>query len=110
MRNIDIAYAASVLTQVAAAPALEVRERAVTQGDIRGQVCPNPGSTDFRALTQRGSGLSARHSGGLFAQSGSQQWTGISAAYGAEIVVISGMNNVQLSKPRTGYCAMSGAG
>lgn len=101
MKNIESTYAAYALTQVAATPALEVRERAVTQGDTRGQVCPTPGSTGFRAFTQHGSGLSA--------QAGSQ-WTGISARYGAETGVISGMNNVQLSKPRTGYCAMNGTG
>ena len=103
--NTEIAYATSSLTGVAASSALEVRARAVTQGDTRGQVCPAPGGTGFRAFTRHGSGLSA-----LTVQTGSQWITGSAARYGAEIGAISVMNNVQLSKPRTGFCAISGTG
>jgi hypothetical protein len=100
MGNTVIAFAASALTSAAATSALDVRERAVTRGDIRGQVCPMPGSTGFSAFTRPGSGLSLT----------SQQWAGISARYGAEIVANRVMNNVQLSKPRTGYRTTSGTG
>ena len=107
MGNTETAYTASALTRVAAASALEVRNRAVTQGDIRGQVCPAPGGTGFRAFTRHGSGLSALTG---------PAWAGISARYGAQISSVSQfaaigvMNNVQLSKPRTGYCVTSGTG
>ena len=101
MGNTVIAFAASALSRVAATPALEVHERAVTQGDPRGQVCPPSGGTGFRADTWHGSDLSTQ---------ASSPRTGISTRYGAQIGAFSVMNNVQVSKPRYGYSAMSGTG
>jgi len=99
--NTEMAFATSALSRVAAAPALEVHERAVTQGAIRGQVCPASGGTGFRAVTWHGSDLSAQPS---------SPRTGVSTSYGAPISAFSLMSNVQVSKPRYGYSAMSGSG
>lgn len=101
MGNTDMAFAASALSRVAATPALEVHERAVIQGDFRGQVCPSTGGTGSRAVTWHGSDLSAQPS---------SPRTGLSTRYGAPISAFSFMNNVQVSKPRYGYSAMSGSG
>ena len=90
----EVAYATSARTWVVSAD-LEVFERAVPQGDSRGQVCPNTGGTGFGALTSRPDYLSAR--------------TGI-AVHEAGIGSVTGMSSVQLSKPRTGYHASSGTG
>jgi hypothetical protein len=98
--NTVIAFAASALSRVAATPALEVKERAVTRGDSRGQVCPSTGGTGFRAATWHGSDLSI--------QASSPRTGG--STYGAPISAFSLMNNVQVSKPRYGYSAMSGTG
>jgi hypothetical protein len=99
MGTTEMAFAASVLTSAAAAPALEVYERAVTQADIRGQVCPAMGDSGFRASTWHGSDLSAQY--------GPQR---IATARPRPVIGGSGFTNVQLSKPRTGYSATSGTG
>ena len=91
---VEVAFATSARTWVGSAD-LEVFERAVPQGDIRGQVCPNTGGTDFGALTSRPGYLSVR--------------TGTAASKAATGSVI-GMNSVRISKPRTGYRAPRGTG
>jgi len=99
------AYAVSAaefaLTRPAAAPALEVHERAVTQAEIRGQVCPTPGGAAFTLLGSD-----------LFAQVGSQRSgiSGISVRNSAVIGDFSVMSNARVSKPRFGYRATSGTG
>jgi|1186.fasta_scaffold780996_1 hypothetical protein len=93
-----VSAAASALTRPAAAPALEVRERAVTQAEIRGQVCPTPGGAAFTLLGSD-----------LFAQVGFQR-SGISARNSAVIGDFSVMSNASISKPRFGYRATSGTG
>ena len=103
----DTAYAASRLTCVAVTSDLEVNQRAVTLAGPRGQVCPSTGGVGFRAFTWQGSDLPIHNS--LSAPEGSERpsvTARISAVIGASRV----MNSVQLSKPRTGYCAMIGTG
>jgi len=97
----EIAYPVSALTRPAAAPALEVYERAVTQADIWGQVCPTPGGTGFCASTPVGSDLSAQ---------ADVQRSSSSIRQSAEIGAFSVMNNASLSKPRFGYRVTSGTG
>ena len=87
---VEVAFATSARTWVVSAD-LEVFERAVSQGDSRGQVCPNTGGTGFGAPTSRPDYLSVR--------------TGTAASK-----AVIGMNSIQLSKPRTGYHASSGTG
>jgi hypothetical protein len=111
---------ATIAQPCVATPALEVYQLAATSGDSRGQVCPFTGEA---GLTWHGSDLSARDP-----QSGSDRdrqsvsalrlesglvrgpQTGIATRYGATFGAFSVMNNVSTSKPRTGYCAMSGTG
>jgi hypothetical protein len=92
--TVEVAFATSARTWVVSAD-LEVFERAVPQGDTRGQVCPNTGGTDFGALTSRPGYLSVRTS---------------TAASKAATGSVTGMNSVRISKPRTGYHASSGTG
>jgi hypothetical protein len=91
---VDVAFATSARTWVVSAD-LEVFERAVPQGDVTGQVCPNPGGTGFGAVTSRPDYLSTR--------------TGV-AMQAAGIASVIAMFSVRLSKPRTGYHASSGTG
>lgn len=127
----EVAYAASALARVALTPELEVYERAVTKADPRGQVCPSTGGTGFRAFTWLGSDLSAQGSPsvqiGTSAQIGisaqpemsAQRHTSVQSRIERSVITVrnsaviggfSVMNNVQPSKPRTGYCALSGTG
>ncbi|HST82310.1 MAG TPA: hypothetical protein VLL08_11290 [Kineosporiaceae bacterium] len=103
----DAAYAASRLTCVAVASDLEVYQRAVTLAGPRGQVCPSTGGAGFRAFTWHGSDLSAQHSSTV--PNGSER-PSIAARKSAVTGASRVMNSIQLSKPRTGYCAMSGTG
>ncbi len=127
----DVAYAASRLTRVAVTAELAVYQRAVTSADPRGQVCPFTGGTGFQALAWGGSDLSAqrdRSARGRIAQGQSAQSgpsaqgpiaeapsfgvlrSDIAARNSAVKGASSVMHNVSLSKPRTGYCAISGTG
>jgi len=103
----DTAYAASRLTCVAVTCDLEVNQRAVTLAGPRGQVCPSMGGVGFRTFTWQGADLPAHNS--LSAPKGSER-PSITARNSAVIGASRVMNSVQLSKPRTGYCAMSGTG
>ena len=113
-------YTAFAMSRPAAVSALEVRERAATRGDIRGQVCPVPGEGGFRAFTPEGSTLSALPAlSGIalpgFVLSGSAQsstlrQSDIASRYGATTGVLRVMTNASISKPRTGYCATSSSG
>jgi hypothetical protein len=89
--TVEVASAATVWS-LAATTALEVRERAVTLRDARGEVCPASGGTGFRPQTSTGFPT---------APSGIARF-GIAGA--------SVMENDQVSKPRTGYHAISGTG
>jgi hypothetical protein len=104
---VEVAYAASAMARVAVTPELEVYERAVTLADPRGQVCPATGGKGFRAFTWHGSDLSAQYGPSVRRHIDRSDIAALtSAVTGASSV----MNNVQISKPRTGYCAMSGTG
>ena len=104
MGTTEIAYAASALSYVPAAPAPEVHERAVTPGSVWGELCPLTGGRGFRAFTQHGSDLSAQYGP---ADRVSAQQTGITIRNRAEIGV---MSNGLLGKPGDGYRVISGTG
>ena len=97
------AFAASASGRVAVASDLEVYERAVTQGDLRGQVCPSMGDTGFRGIAWLDGDQSARY-GSL------RPASAISARNSVPMGASSVTTNVKTSKPRTGYCALSGTG
>lgn len=109
MGTTEITYAVSALTCVAATPDLEVYERAVTQADIRGQVCASTGGRGYRSFSWHGSDLSAQY-GPRPSCIGGRPRPGATARRSSTTGASSFMTNVQLSKPRNGYCAMSGAG
>jgi hypothetical protein len=124
-----LAFAALVPTWAAIAD-LKVNERTGTeQSDIRGQVCPaTGGGTDFGAQTRPSGNQSVTSltiGSQQFSTIGSQQFSSDQpvsltarnlsartrlARYGSAISTLSSMDNVQLSKPRTGYHATSGTG
>jgi hypothetical protein len=92
----EVAWTASVSLRVATTD-LEVFERAITQGDSRGQVCPKSGGAAFGAFLPQAGILSARGRSGRY---GSTPMTS----------AVVGLGNVKSSKPRTGYHATSGTG
>jgi len=99
----DVAYATSAVSPVAVTAELEVFERAVLTADTKGQVCPSTGDTGSGALTWQGSSLSAMPAFGF-------ERSGMAVRQSAVIGANSVLNNVQPSKPRTGYRAPSGTG
>ncbi len=121
MGNTEFANAAIAMSLLAADPALEIRERAVTQADVWRELCPTTGeaglqlsqqdSQDPSALTApmggalRPIGIASRY-GTDFSSTGIDA-TGITAT---GINAVSIKNDVRLVKPRYGYRATRSTG